>query len=359
MFERHVEKAVLAATAAGLILVMAFWVISSPRIVRLKSPGGHGAGDYPPAEVDRALRSMAEDLKAQLEGQVPPNDPVLDYPSQIREKFGNPYPVGRMPGMPVALGPGGPKLIPTEVREMAKAELATLQPLAAPDKCLVAANRELVTIPRTTADGTKYDEKELVAAHVAFVVNHGQILKKWREALKDTGIRARFVVLAVEAQRRQLLPDGRWGEPVPVSMVRVPAEAPFGPLPAFDEKKKNYDEVLAAVDAIADIRSQTWVLEPDYYDVWRNGQPKDWMDDKPRTEVSDLEGVEPARAGVTSVRRPLGVEQPSVRTVRPVEPDRTSDGLYGVRWGLPLAASPGRARPGSPSRRRGASPGRR
>lgn len=323
LVEKHVEKIVLAATVVAMVVVMAVWVFSSPRSLPLKSPGaGMAAGTYPPAEVDRALHDMAETLKNKLERVQPKHVPVVDYAGLHAAKFARPYPVGKMPGL-IAFGRGGEKLVPTTRPALAQVELAALLPLVAPEMPLAKAARELVSVPVITpaperpaaaqpaVEQTTYKAKELVAAHVAAVFEHGKVLEKWRKALTGTRARSRLVVLAVEARRRHLLPDGQWSKPVPVSMVREPAEAPFDPLPTFDPKTKNHDEVLAGAEVMADVRSQQWVLEPEYYSVFRDRREIDWALNKPRTRVSEMEGV------VLGEPRATGVGPTVPRTVRP------------------------------------------
>ncbi len=292
LVERHVEKAVLAATAVLLVLALLFKVVSSPRKIELN--GFTGAGrlrmpveKFPPEEVDQQLlrRGAAlEDLleKSPILAQEPP-----DYPGLLEGQFQTPYDPYRVQGF-VQLVSGRKT---SEVKGPAPTErkrpgLRDLTPLPRPEAPIVKIAHEVVRIAQ--AGGGGYDYKETVAGHGAAVFPHGELLKKWREALEKSGIPPIFVVSATEVQRRRRLPGGAWSAPETISIVRRRPN-PLPPLPGkFDGK--DLDGLRKAIAALA--QNQKWILEPEYYDIYGPDRKwVSWMIHKPRTRVSDLQGI--------------------------------------------------------------------
>ncbi len=322
LIEKHVEKIVLAVAAIILVVAGFHWGLDSPRRIEL----GINAPEirmpqknYPPGEVDQALKTASGKLEDMLEGMKPDKKRLPDYAGRLERIFENPYD-DRYVHIDVDFGTGR---VPPERRKatgriIEPAKLADLLPLPKTEKPLVAINREVQVIPRADREAPEY--KDVCVAHVAAVFERGKVLKKWQEALKKTYIPAQVVFVAVEAQRRCRLPDGSWSQPEPASMMVMPGAPTLPVIPAPDEK--NLFEIQQKVNELAWLSNQKEVLEPSYYDIiWPNRQTGPWYirNHKPRTRVSDLmeqEEEKPAGAekrtagGERAVpRRPAGGER--------------------------------------------------
>jgi len=299
--EQHLEKAVLAASVVAMILALSFWVVSSPREISLRT------GKYPPEQVDQKLLEQAERLEQMLAEKPASMPSVPSYLDDLKARIFNPYPSelvrdyvqlqsGRQPLEPASAG--GPSREKLELARLTDATIAPESPIAKAAREVLAVQQ----VDRMAATPADAEPKEVVAAHVAAVFEHGKLLSNWRPLLEKAYVQPTLLVLAVEAERRELLPDGSWSDPVPVSKAAFPGldlQAALPPLPSYDGT--NMQEVQAALDLLA--RAQEDILEPPYPDIyWPDRRPGTWRIHKPRTRVSDLLGKAATQPGTTVVR---------------------------------------------------------
>jgi len=220
--EQHLEKAVLAASVVAMILALSFWVVSSPREISLRT------GKYPPEQVDQKLLEQAERLEQMLAEKPASMPSVPSYLDDLKARIFNPYPSelvrdyvqlqsGRQPLEPASAG--GPSREKLELARLTDATIAPESPIAKAAREVLAVQQ----VDRMAATPADAEPKEVVAAHVAAVFEHGKLLSNWRPLLEKAYVQPTLLVLAVEAERRELLPDGSWSDPVPVSKRRCPA----------------------------------------------------------------------------------------------------------------------------------------
>jgi len=329
--ERHVEKLVLAGAAVALVAVLLLRVYESPRKVELDGTGRLPSGRYAPEVVDEQLLQRGEALEKMLEQAKPARKPVPDYPKLLQQRFERPYDTYRISGL-VQLTPGRKtaEVTTTATRQRARVKLAGLKPLPAPEAPVVNVVREVVAIPRlvpaAAAGGPAPVQptmtyEETITAHAAAVFPHGRLLKKWSAALEKAQLSTPFVVLRVDVQRRHRQADGAWSSPVSVDSVRRGGDA-LPEVPKYDGT--NLDAVRQGILDLARGDNQRIVLEPSSYDVFEPSGPAwvSWMQNKPRTRVSDLEPA-PARPATPTPARPATPR----RTMPPVAPRRTGPAL--------------------------------
>ncbi|MHC4716776.1 MAG: hypothetical protein ACYS5V_07395 [Planctomycetota bacterium] len=336
------EKVILLATAVILVPALLYlMVINTPLSVILLD-----GQPVNPDDLDTVLLERAEEVKNEIDGAGPVSKPVRNWVRDVKVRYDKPCPSTTL--TPLVCGP--PKLLDVAPPKEFRVELATLaKALVAPAKPLASVQPEVLMKPKQAdpeaparAPGAlaaaDFKYVEVIGAHVAAVFEHGKVLEAWRKALAKARVPATLTVMAVEAQRQQRLPDGTWGKPEPVSIVRVPAEAPYGPIPAYDGK--NGAEVRNALTRLADQGVMEWIVEPDYYSLFKDGQQVHWIENKPRTRVSDLEGVPdaPRAPGVPFRPRP-GAERFPREAVPPLD-------SYGrpIRPGVSRPPPPGRTR---------------
>jgi hypothetical protein len=153
-----------------------------------------------------------------------------------------------------------------------------------------------VQIPQSSAAAPAASEAlrpvEVVAAHGAGVFPQGKMLERWRKVVEQASLPVAMWAAAVEVQRSQLLPDGRWSSPGAVS--RLPGEFTPPALPPYEDK--NLPEIRQVITELSQPAIQEYILEPEYPQIiWPGRQMGTWMIHKPRTRVSNLS----AGAGVT------------------------------------------------------------
>jgi hypothetical protein len=139
-------------------------------------------------------------------------------------------------------------------------------------------------------------------AHGAAVYDLAEQRAALDKAFEPLGIQPRVTVVAVEVQRRSLQGEGQWSAPETISVGR--AGQPLPPLPPV--RDGNLDQVR---DAVAQLnRQQDLVLQPDYWEVLgQAGQYREWIYDKPATEVHDpskLDQPVPPTSRASSPPRP-------------------------------------------------------
>ncbi|MCK4602705.1 MAG: hypothetical protein KAU28_09575 [Phycisphaerae bacterium] len=296
--ERHVEKGVLGVVLLLLLYAVVHWGISSPRKF---------ADKLPPDEIDEALKKQAIEVKAWNDRAKAKPEKLIDYLKALRRCQRADVINGL--GEVVELTPPRQKIdveIRIEQPEGIKlAEMTELTP--APGKCKVQAEREL---PRTEPP------TDVLVSHVVSVYPWGEMEAKWSSKLQQTTVHVRLVVLDVEAQVREKLPDGTWSAPRAVAAVSLPLLDGEGN-PLARPEPLLYDgtnavEVRESINALADLAWQKHILQPSYWDIYLpTGQWVSWRIHLPTNEVSEKATPE---------------KSPSLLTTR--QPEEYLEGMY-------------------------------
>lgn len=348
--ERHLEKGVLGIAVLILLVVAGFWVIRSPRVISI------GDRACSPSEVDDALAQLGKEVAERHDKAAAPSEPTINWVEELKKRLA----VRPMPNF-LALGPEQPPL-PTENKSgpgptIAKLELAELaKDLVAPEKPLVAIERELVVVPvpppATPLDtppaqpGKNYED--WLIAHVVAVVDFGKTYNAWALKLAPLNRTPRMIAAAVELERAELRPDGKVGPAQPVSWT--PLTPPQPKLPELD---RNLAEVQAALEELA--RNQEPILRPDSYDVITNLGEESWRRYKPRSRLDTtpppVGAIPPTPMPMPAAMPPAGVAQPRVPPPARIEAPAYRPGAgpgprAGYESGLPDEAFMGRPRPG-------------
>ena len=340
--EMHVEKILLAAAVILVPVLLYFMVVRGPAS-EIRIDGMRVSPD----QVDKRLKEKAEEVQALIEAADAGVEPIGDWASYLAARYENPTPSKTL--TPVVSGP--PKLEPVEAPKEIRVALATLvEALPAPGKPLASAQLEVLMKPKANAAAAaaagaapgqfvpvNFDYDEVVGVHVAAVFEHGKAMAEWAKSLAKVRVQAALAVMAVEAQRQHRLDDGSWSAPEPVSIVRVPAEAPFPPTPPYDGK--NLAEVLNALAYYHHAEVMQWICEPEYWSLFKDGQGVHWIENKPRTPVSDLAGVVEERMTPGRMYLPPTERYPVPFERSPTPPARTPSRTF--RPGPPVGPMEG------------------
>ena len=284
LVERHLEKGVLAVSVLILISTLVFWVASSRREI----PIGHSV--YLPSDVDDAVGKEVERLDATLRGIRPDPPTVPNHLEELKRKILQPYSEDLVRDY-IQWQPGQPELEPADEGGATRptVELAALvAKMVAAEQPVAEIYREVTVPPQEQGPAAGQPARpryeEVIASHVVGVYPHGRLRQLWQEVLDQTTARPTLIVVNVEAERRHLLPDGRWSAPEPVSVFKLPGQL-LPSLPKYDAK--NPQEVEVAIAQVAAIQEQ--IVEPWYPDiVWPTFQLGTWMIHKPKTRVSKM-----------------------------------------------------------------------
>jgi len=317
--ELHVEKIFLAAAVIMVPVLLTFMVARGPLVEVVINGRAHS-----PDDVDKVLKDEAERVQKQIDAAKPEDKPIPDWAAYVATRYENPTPSRTL--TPWVSGP--PRLESVEAPKEIRVALGTLvEALPAPDKPVATAQPEVLMKPKAPPAGgtpgagaipagqllpTDYDYEEVIGVHVAAVFERGKAMAAWDKALEKIRVPGQLIVMDVEAQRQHRLADGSWGEPVPVSITRVPEQAPFAAIPRPDGK--NLPQVLSALAQLQSAQAMQWICEPEYWTLFKDGQPANWIENKPRTKVSDLAGVvQPAPTPGMFHRSPRDYTSPGER----------------------------------------------
>jgi len=362
LIERHIEKIVLVATVAGLVLVLMLWVVHSPRRIDLGpvpgvsgSPGKPGArgvraGEYPPEQADAQLKIRLDALRAVVAGTEATGTPPPNWPEELAAQFENPYDAdamrGAVPWTTAAAAVTGTETDPVDRQKVTLASLRGAMPAPEAPKVNVAHHVAIVPQidPRTNASVNGY--RETAAMHAAVVFPHGEMLKEWRAILEKPRIPARFIVAAVEVQRQGRAAGGAWGTPTVIRTVRG-RQIQLPDVPVFTGT--NRDDVRKVVEALGGDQVLKAIIEPEFYDLYDpDRQRASWRPYKPVTRVCRLNTTATVGPGVRpGVYVPGAPYDPMMRRPTILDPAYTNPRGPYVRPPTvsPAAPAPAVARP--------------
>ena len=274
-FERHVEKAILAALVAVLTYGIIHWAVGSPRTVQVPSRGRQKRL-VTPDQLDGYLLDEARRIDQQHQVQSRP----MDKPKDPRPKFADLR--------------EGPDVPPEEALRRTKDRSAERVAQFAP-KRVAAAVKQIEQI--TPAPATAHVEMRQVlpkipgrrladvdVAHVATTWDLRRALEAWRKKLRAQIPVRRIVVLQVELERQERRPGASWERLEPqriegvTAAVGIEADGKMVLLRTLPEipqyNGKNRREIEAAFALVRGRQSE--ILQPDFFPVWN---PRDgWVD---------------------------------------------------------------------------------
>ncbi|MFW6155429.1 MAG: hypothetical protein ACOC95_09450 [Planctomycetota bacterium] len=295
LIELHAEKIALALSAVITIVVGYLWVIRSPNVT---TEIGTSHTPVPPAEIDATLLEAAEQVASRIEN-FEPGDPTVDPANKkLEERLRNPLGHETPPSLvPITEGPAERELADGPIGGK---ELDAMPDLPDLDELDVWIGHELIAAAPPGEGmmmGTTGTVKDATVAHVTAVLDYETMVTTWQEALDGTGTALDIRFTRVVARRQKRLSDGSWSPAEEIETSR-PTEAAdtdarsAGPpeLPAYDDNGRNYPEVRAAIDALAQSGVQRAILHPSHPRVyWPEAKGfGGWMHHLPRTSVSDL-----------------------------------------------------------------------
>ncbi len=286
VFERHVEKGVLAICVLLLVYALSHWVSSSPRLVKVPGPLGIGDEVVSPMEADDRLLQAAEAIRRRIDDVEVVEPDLPNWPEEFamlrREPFtgltccdfGLPY-------KPLTGGGSGvgPTFEPPTLADMEKI-------VPAPSKPAVWAGWEL---PRTE------DASDMLVGRLAVVFPWGELVRAWNEKLRNTRIPLQLAVIRVRVFRRERTPEGQWGEAKEIRGDRIqlvdqegnPVDVPK--IPQY-KKGENLKQVRDAIEALLNPVWQKHILQPEYPEVyWPAGnQYVSWRWHIPQNAVTEM-----------------------------------------------------------------------
>ncbi len=319
LIELHAEKIALALSAVIMLVVGYLWVYKSPNVT---TEVGTAHEPVPPAEIDPTLLATAEQVRSQIESLPAEEYDPDPADEKLRRRLANP--LGHEPPeslVPITEGPAGREMAEGPIGGKDIDAMPELPPLDELDvwighESIAEASRQ----GRMMTGGTV---KDVTVAHVTAVLDYEHLVNTWQQALNETGtpLDIRFVRVVALRQKRQS--DGDWGPSEEIETARATdfatgADTPgVGLLELPTYTGKNYPEVRAALDALAQRGVQQAILQPDYPRVyWPEAKGfGGWMHHLPPTSVSNLEDAifwpnqEPDTSG-------LAVDMRSLRTTR-------------------------------------------
>ncbi len=320
--EQHVEKGVLGVAVLVLLYVMINWIPSSPRKI--------GPEGLKPDEIDAYLKAEAIRVQENNDrgaGDIPPDSEKVDYEELTKGLIRADALDGVREMVQIV-----PPLPPMEdiIPEFVKPTV-TLEQIAgaisAPGRPRVKGSLEL---PRMENEALT----DRPTVHVAAVFDRGKLAAEWLKLLKGTQVKVNIAVIAVEAEVRELQPDGTWSQPRPVKGVSLPPADKNGEIYVDDDGNpltvptvvqydgKNKEKVLESIDEISDLFWQEYILQPPYPDIYLpTGEWGTWQVNLPKNEVSDTMKEEtiskkfkPGAAAPPVTETPTTKEKPRNRT---------------------------------------------
>ena len=286
MIERQIEKTVLAVCVLVFAYAMAHWAFASPRTIQVVEVIGHWMRPVAvkPDEVDPYLKQAAARIhKIITEATLEPFTPPA-YKQTLLSMQDHPFP--QTEPLVSFVGAGQAPLVFEVTRDAVKVSLAELAAATPrPSAPLTRVEREY---PRREGQ----PPADVLAAHVLSTYPHARLGAQWQEILRKAGIRPAIVFAAVEAEIRERRPDGTWGSPRAVSMVRVRLVDARGQeispptVPPFNGV--NGTEVFGAIRSLADAQWQQAILQPEYWDIWlASNRWESWRAHLPDNPISE------------------------------------------------------------------------
>ncbi len=343
-FEQHVEKVVLAV--CGLLLLLAVMRYGFSSTVEVQVPGASEAVEVSVDELDAMLAAAAQkaddyNTNTKIEVLQPP----ITEPEEIRKEHKG------FPGRALAslASPAAPSRLDDDERppELINTRLSDLVNALSSFKEAPTYVQILRELPRT---GGQLADVDIARAVAIFPI--GDTLAKWKALLKGQAVVRPIVVLDVEVQRQENRPGASW-EPVSSKAIKATymddgEEIKIPSIPAYTGG--NMDEIN---NALLDMEAfQEHILQPDYYDVWGQGQWDDWRRNLPPEPLKEL-GAEVRRRPVNAYSPRTGTGRgrtPRSKRQRPVY-DPPMDPMMGMD---PTIMGPAERRTREPSRKKSA-----
>ncbi len=263
--ERHLEKIVVGVTGAALLAVVVLYLVGTPHSVDVQ---GEWIG---PPQLYAKIRGAADAARDRMKRATPQptqesGGTSITLPPTDQQ---SPYLAEKIPTeFPVPFGPLSPPIPEIQMTERGKIRLAEILP---PTDIHVSTGMAYAKLPRpvaaTSANVTRPDQASAITADVQWAVVAAAISRKEQRAKFDQAQyavdRQAMMVAAVEAERQERLPDGRWSDPVPVTgysdtviPVRRTAQlipTDSGELIVADQTIAEYRKMLETAQAQADI----------------------------------------------------------------------------------------------------------
>ncbi len=246
-FEAHVEKMVLGVAVVISLYLLITQVILGPDRVQYEK------GLYSPSEIDSRIQRKAQDVLeafnrepaarqaygSPLTGALDANDPIRKGISgSLKNGFAGLYqsPLSHLTGVPVAILPspaptGDSKAPVAKDRTYRLPQVVEIEDVKA-DHIRAAAYVPLNPVTEENIyqeSGCEINDIDLVTVQAKF--DMAALNERWHEsfagdevpvAWRDSSL-AEPVIMAVELQRQQRLPDGQWGPWKEVPRTRVEA----------------------------------------------------------------------------------------------------------------------------------------
>jgi len=301
VIERQIEKIVLAVCVLVFAYAMTHWAFASPRTIQVAEVVGTRMRPVAvkPDEVDSYLKQAAAKVHKIITEAPVASFPLPPYKQTLLSMETHPFPKTDDPL--VSFGDGQAPLVFENASEAVKISLAELA--AAMPKPSAPLSRVEREYPRREGQ----PPADVLVAHVLSTYPHARLFAQWQEILRKAGIRPAIVFAAVEGEIRERRPDGTWGSPRAVSMVRVPLldargqEVSPPTVPPFNGV--NGTEVFGAIRSLADPQWQQAILQPEYWEIWlASNRWGSWRVHLPENPIS--EGILKQREAGVAVRTP-------------------------------------------------------
>jgi len=327
LIENHIEKIILVICVLALVVVGYIWIIGSPRSLELTVVGR--PQKVSPAQADETLARTASTVRQRVADLQPPQMPRPAYLARIRQRQDEPLEAFprlldmAFPGVAIAeAGPG--KIPPVNLEALREA-------LPAPGVPKVRAEWE-----RLRRQAGAAADADIAAAHVAAVYPWGELRTRWQEILSRTTLQDEPLVWRVLGRVQSRQPGGEWGPVESVRMVGLPLADFQGnvvePPEIPDYDGNNTEAIAQAVEAWGDESWQAFLLQPDYWPVWRPGVGwVDWRVHLPETEVAAA-GKQAAANRRLTRWSPRRTRCPSRRWRSKKKPGRFCCGSTILRW---------------------------
>ena len=295
-FEKYAEW--LALGVAGIFLLFMIWsYVVNPTAVKVQV----GSEETTPGDVEPTVNQMTRALDAKLTAPGVPPIPVPNFSEQFKTSMGETRPRGPStpevaigidfrPGIPGAAptinqpGPQGARLVqalpvtpaPKFVASYA-GQFYILDPKFAANQA--AAQGQPVAgfnpnLQNLQAQGQNLPGVDLSAQTIEFHLDMKALAEAWKQAygkaLDDARLppaAAETMILRCEMQREEMLPNGKWGNPVDVPRLKL-VDVPQWPTAGNKVQEHQYDAFAR--------ENQVEIAEPAFYQIMGGDLKEGW-----------------------------------------------------------------------------------
>ena len=316
VIERHLEKIVLGVCALALLYGLFRWGFGSPR--KLESE------NLPLRRIDEELLAKAAAAEAAAKKATIVTKPLPDYDQAIQTLQSADFGSSSSRMVDLGFAREALKIHVGPLVTRVKPSVAELSKLPAPGGPEGRARMEL---PNTAGE-----LKDARAYHAALVYPWASVARLWQEKLAQTIIPSMPVVIDVEVQVQEKLPDGDWGAPRSIRTAAMSSEAnETRLLDQLRQQIRSFDggNALRVREAIRTLQSpawQQWILMPPYWQI-RDPKAKTWADWTLGLPAGPFEQVKP-RAPAPKESGEGGVRPSPPAGERPAATDTGRDRRY-------------------------------